>query len=746
MKRVNILISLATASLLLGGCGGGGGDSASTPSSPTNVPTGSYNVTVVDDNVVGATVSAPECATFTTNGAGSYTLKECIAAPSTIVAVGGFVDIDGDGVQDSDEASQTAPLKLKVSQTSLTNGFTVTPLTTLASQEDSNLSGLASKLGISEADLFRDVESNRNLQRSVNAILIAAREAGITKYDSFVKELKEQIKSASGNGTTALTGARSHMATNVNAYKGTYGVVFGGFISDTTGIDLSAGSTALTTAKGTIVPAGKVRLGGFIYDGIIANATITIYDGTTELASTTSDGNGRYSLEIDETLLSQGKVLKLVAILNTTKLISYITTDEIKAGLIGKKLSSGTVEDLVISNVTTAKAVLVQKTAPEALTNSKKMTEAKAVVEAVYASELLIVSAAIKDVVDNSKTITQSDTLALAQAIVSVDTTTKEVITTVPSNVTVNSTTISNVTSDPQLNVQLTTTKVIDKESLRGLVEGKTLYDLDYHSEYNEHFTYSQFHINTDGSGYSSSYKSDGTNWVVSGSNSWSNDTIKWSSDGSTLYALDRLPEKQTLISKETISIGGQPINIYIARQEVTGEPTENFYTDFIADSAANGTINFSSMSDSSVSDKNMTINYEHDSMTYTLSSSGTYRVSHNPNVTYRYRTLVKNGKTYIFIDDDSTSWGGGEVFYLDFANHKVYRGDSYHNIGFVDYEYQYDGDAIVNIWKNLTTAQKSQLNSMLSNAYSQQSLSSSNTQYQVAQKVMYQFIKSLAN
>lgn len=449
-KPQKILFSLVAISLLLSGCGGGGDSSSSNPAS------GTYNVSVVDDTIVGATVLAPECATFLANGNGSYTLKECIAVPSTIEAVGGFVDIDGDGIQDDDEAGQTAPLKLKVSQSGLSNSFTVTPLTTLASQEESDLNGLASKLGINRDDLFKDVESNRNLQRSINAILISAREAGITKYDAFVRELKNQIKSANGNGLTALTNAKEYMQGHVDNFKATYGVVFSGFISDVSGMDLSNGSEALKVAKGTLVSPYKIGIRGYIHDGIIAQANIKIYDGKTVLTTTTSDANGRYALEIDEALLSQAKVLKLEAILDKTKLISYITTDEIKAELIGKKLSSGTLEDLLISNVTTAKAVLVEKTAPEALTNSKKMTEAKIAVEKIYASELLTVAAAIKDVVDHSIAITQNDTLALAEEIVVVNNSTKEITTTVPSNITV---TVSSVTGDPLLNSQLTSTK-----------------------------------------------------------------------------------------------------------------------------------------------------------------------------------------------------------------------------------------------------------------------------------------------
>ena len=760
-RQKKVLMSLTVISFLLLGCSGGGGGSSSDPAvitpvvieepiititPPTNVATGAYNLVVVDDNIIGAKVSAPECATFVKNGGASYTLKECISAPSRIEAVGGFIDANGDGVQGADEANQAAPLVLKVSQTNLTDGFTVTPLSTLASQE-ANLTLLAQKLGVSEADLFTDNANNRNLQRSINAMFIAAKEAGIVKYDTFVKDFKDRILASANSGVTALADAKTYMSANQSVYTATHGIVFGGFISDTSSMNLADGMAALETAKGAVVSTGKIRLGGFVYDGVIAKAVINIYDGATLLASTSSDENGRYSLEIAETLLNQSKVLKLEAILAKTKLISYITTDEMKEGLIGQKLSSGTVQDLVISNVTTAKAVLVQKTAPEALTNSKKMTEAKARVEVTYTRELVVIAAAIKDVVDNNKSITQSDTQALAEAIVVVDATTKVVTTNVTAGgntIDVNSTTIANVTNDPLLNSQLTATKVIDKDSLRAIYEGKTVYGLDYFSEFMDNkFTYGSSTLNTDASHIYQGFKFDGTNWIVF--EEGRDNGLSWSSDATTVYVSSDAwtPRKITLVSTETITIDGTPLDIYITQQEVTSEPTAGFFTNFVTNASHQGTINFSSMSDAG--DKNITEVYANGSSSvYTLDSNGTYSANYYNGQRYNYRTEVKEGKTYVIFDDGQTNDGSGSIFYLDFTNQKVYRKD-YHNMGFKEANYEY-GAKVVDVWKNLTSAQKAQLETMLQDAYSQQSLSATNTHYQVGQRVFYQFVKSLDN
>jgi len=270
-RNITISISAIVAGLLIG-CGGGGGDNSSpAPAPAVSTLTGSYTVSVIDDNVIGATVSAPECAISISNGNGSYTLKECVSAPAIISAVGGFVDTNANGVQDTDEVGQAAPLILKTSQSGVTNAFVVTPLTTLASQESTDLSSLATSLGVTQADLFKDNTANRSLMRAVNAVLISARTAGITKYDTFVADFKELIKNKG-----SLNAAKADMMdpAKLIAYKAKYGVVFGGFVDDTTGIDLTSNPLASVKAKNTVT-AGKIKLGGFVYDGILPNAAIS---------------------------------------------------------------------------------------------------------------------------------------------------------------------------------------------------------------------------------------------------------------------------------------------------------------------------------------------------------------------------------------------------------------------------------------------------------------------------------------
>ncbi|SFV62187.1 hypothetical protein MNB_SM-6-101 [hydrothermal vent metagenome] len=744
-------ISLVVTGIVLTGCGGGGGGS-NTTNTNTNVPQGTYKVSVIDDHILGSIVSAPECASYTDNGNGVYTLKECIAMPSTITAVGGYIDTNGNNKQDANETDQVAPLKLKVSQSGLSNSFMVTPLSTLATQE-ANLTALANSLGIDISDFFKDNPNKRNLQRSINALLIAARSAGITKYDTFIKDFEDRIVASTKTGLLALSDAKQYMKDNEHSYQSKYGIVFGGFVDDTSGIDLSNGLAALEKANGTNVPAGKVRLGGFIYDDAIAYADVRLYDGTTVLATTSSDANGRYFLDINASLLLPSKVFTIEAMSGTTKLIAYITTDELKAGLIGKKISNAQIGDLIVSNVTTAKAVLVEKTAPAALNDAKQMVEAKTRVEQLYSNDLVMVAAAIKDVVDNNKTISQTDTTAFAQNMVDVNATTKAPSVTIPTGIDAN---VTAVTTDPILDEQLNNTQVVDEGNLKSIMLGHTLYSLDYREGSNRHFEYDSIKINSDGS---SSYKEfrydeNSSQWTLNGDYGDPAGSITWSDDGSKLYSIsdDYLPEKHSLVSSETINYQGRPVHIYITEDTVTAEPTEGFFRNFVTNAEDSGSLNFTSMQDAN---KTFTINYDggNNVVAYALDDNGTYRQGelingefHSfQNNSYRYRIVVKNSKTYIIFDDGQTNDGGGNIFYLDFANQKVYKKD-YHNIGFKDTSIFFDNYDIVDYIANLSSNERQNLSQNIEDQLYRQNYSATYTQYMATQQILYDFIKSLAD
>ena len=93
-KQQLLVISGVVAGLLVG-CSGGGGSSSSTPP----VGTLSYEVSVLDDPIIGTTLTAVGCAKSTPLGAGKYKLEECTAKPTSITAKGGFIDVNGNGAK-----------------------------------------------------------------------------------------------------------------------------------------------------------------------------------------------------------------------------------------------------------------------------------------------------------------------------------------------------------------------------------------------------------------------------------------------------------------------------------------------------------------------------------------------------------------------------------------------------------------------------------------------------------------------
>ncbi len=719
MKNTNlttILLSGVTAAFLIG-CGGGGSTASTTPSTPaSSVPTGTYTVSVVDDVITGAKVTAPECAKTVDNGGGSYTLKECISAPSTITAVGGSFSADGVTI------NQTAPLILKTSQLDANASFVVTPFSTLASQE-SNLTALANALGVDKADLFKDNANHRSLMRAVNAILIAAREAGITKYDMFVGELKEQIKtssSANSTGLAALVAAKAYMMNSANLanYKAKYGVVFGGFVNDASALDLT--SSPLATVKATnTVTVNKVRLGGFVYDNTIANADITIYDGATIVGSGKSNSEGRYSIEIDASLLATSKVLRLEAISGTTKLIAYITTDELKAGTIGSKISSATVEDLVISNVTTAKAVLVDQISSTAKENAVTMVETKAIVETMYADKVLEIASAIRNVVDDGKPIVSgNDTLQLATAVAqgTADTTTY----------TDHSDAISN---DPVLQDQLNSTEdtSVGTTTLRSMIEGKALYEFGYDSYLSNigknPFTFITDDLKADGSSSSKYSRNDsGTNWIVYKTETLPVGTMKWSSDNTILYDVGdvTLPKKHTLLSKESIKYNNISATIYFIQNEVVGEGSEGFFTNFAATSHNIGSYDSTTRKYVETASNGRVTAFYLGTNNYiqSTSESGT-------NTMYHWEKVIKYGKEFIVIQ-----WNDYRAIYY-VSNGNLYKKD-YNPIGTVNTSWSTDSLLLLSAYKNMDTTQRDSLEAKIKATGSSIS------------KVIYDYIKSL--
>ncbi len=416
IRKQQLLVMSGVVAGLLVGCGGGG----STPAATT-----SYTVSVVDDNIVGATLMAGGCTTSKDNGGGIYTLSGCSAQPASITATGGFIDTNGNGIIDTNESTQDSPLVLRTAQSTGTT-FNVTPLTTLTyGLSTAEIATLKAKLG--GIDLFGKEEANKELRQTVNALLAGATESGLD-VSTFGAALAKQINASASTGATAIKDAVTAIKANPSLLENTFGKVkISGFLSDSRVDAVNTGSNALTAMVAAKVPAGKIRISGFIYDDIIKNATVSIKVNANPIAgvsSGTSDPTtGRYTFDIDSTLIPTGKALEFIATKTVgsgenIKLTSLVSTDKLLDNVVNGKANASRMGDLIVSNVTTAKAVVAQILNPTVLTDGT-LNSTMLTVESGYSDTVVKVAGAIKYVVDDAGTTGGSvDTLAYAQTLV----------------------------------------------------------------------------------------------------------------------------------------------------------------------------------------------------------------------------------------------------------------------------------------------------------------------------------------
>ncbi|MCX6073097.1 MAG: hypothetical protein NTY39_02125 [Campylobacterales bacterium] len=413
--KPQIAVSVVVAGLLIG-CGGGGG---STPAATT-----SYTVSVVDDNIVGSTLTAAGCTSSTDNKNGTYILSGCSAQPTLITAQGGFIDTNGNGSEDANESTQDSPLVLRTSQTTGT-AFNVTPLTTLAyGLSTAEITALKAKLG--GIDLFGKEDASKELRQTVNALLAGATESGLD-VKTFGAVLARQINSSTGTGITGIKEAIATIKANPSLLDPTtFGLVkITGFLSDGRVNAVRTGSNVMTAMVAEKVPDGKIRISGFIYDDVIANAVVIAKIGDTVLGTTTADAYGRYTFTIDRTSIPAGETLQFIATLDNTgtgediKLTSLISTDKLLASMVNSKTNASKMGDLIVSNVTTAKAIIAEKLNPNVLTDGSILDSTMLTVESGYADTVVKVAGEIKYIIDGAGTTgSATDTLAYAQSLV----------------------------------------------------------------------------------------------------------------------------------------------------------------------------------------------------------------------------------------------------------------------------------------------------------------------------------------
>ena len=248
MAKVRLIfINLLLISIFIG-CGNSSFESKNSSSG-----TQTYNLTAVDDPIVGAKVTASNCSNFIDNKNGSYILTGCSEKPSNIIISGGFIDIDGNGVQDTNESSLEFPYILNTALFSSNDNFVITPLTTIVSSlpAGTSLKDFASKFGLSIEDLFSDLSkkygknsTKHQILQNINLIFTQAANAGIADDENpqntidFLNDYAKIIQDTpkDSNPLQVLTNAKDKFTStaNIAKYKKKYGALqFTGFVVDT---------------------------------------------------------------------------------------------------------------------------------------------------------------------------------------------------------------------------------------------------------------------------------------------------------------------------------------------------------------------------------------------------------------------------------------------------------------------------------------------------------------------------------
>ena len=426
-------LSLITATFLLSGCGSSGIDDVYDRSGEGTTTQADYTVQVVDDAVLGSKVMANECTGYEEKGDGWYTLTGCSNRPKAIIADGGYITLNVDG--NDTNVSMGFPLMINTNMIAQAQSYTATPLTTLLAtvNDYAELEKLQKSLGFATIqDMFKDDNSTRDLQRTLNSFFLEAQSNGvdINNFSDFTKDFREMVTQASGNTPLevikqAKTKLKEDFDAHTDKYMNKYGVVFSGFVTNT---DYTAdgGSAALLKNIGNKFRGNEnqVIFSGFIFDDIIGssndnydqNATITIQNlNTSEFlglddnnnTSLKADAYGKYTVKIDKSKIVPANAYLLKGIITNVdnedvELQSILTGNELLAKF-KTNLNTADIPDLTISNVTTAKVAILDKQGV-VLTNPSDVLAAKKTLETTNQATLLDVATGIKTLIDGNAT------------------------------------------------------------------------------------------------------------------------------------------------------------------------------------------------------------------------------------------------------------------------------------------------------------------------------------------------------
>jgi hypothetical protein len=373
---INILSLIIISSFLMG-CGGGGVGSLSTGDGYVNSGSGvygtqTYYVTVSDDVIVGARLSATKkitdaynitrdtevCESFTAMGGGIYSLNNCSVKPPKVISVGGFIDLNGDGKFDANEPTQNSPLMVDTTVLADVN-LTITPMSALAAADYTvNRGILATKLGFaSRSAAYTVTPANQSMNRMVNAVLSSANSSGFD-VTVFSADLAARIVVTDGVGVDNLRAAISSLV-NAPESQTAYGAArIQSFWNDSRVQAVINGTDAMSAMLATKVQSGTLRISGLVTttitgSNIVSGAAVSVYLGTTQLGSGVSDKYGKYSIEVSESAIPRDSTLSLSAKTSTLNLTSSVPTNRLLDKRINGTINSSHIGSLAISNLTT---------------------------------------------------------------------------------------------------------------------------------------------------------------------------------------------------------------------------------------------------------------------------------------------------------------------------------------------------------------------------------------------------------
>jgi hypothetical protein len=381
----NLLLFIVSFSLM--GCGGSGNGTTSSSPTYTSVTTGDeygqsvsggiadYNVTVSDgDNIVGARISAtafqideygnkisvPVCSSYTELGGGEYTLNGCSQKPLYISATGGFVDINKNNILDLNESTLNTTLNMKT--TVLTDvDFVITPLSTFvagyASFNDS-ISTVITKLGFtSRITAMKSNSATYSLNKKMNVILSTATEVGMN-VTRFCSNLAIQMIATDGTGIDNLRHSLIYFVTDPNQRVRYGDAQLESFWNDSRVQMFLDGSDITQIMLGKKMPVGKLRISGLTTtylsgQNIVKYANISIYISEKLIGRGTSNKYGKYSIDVNESIIPRDSILCLTAKTADLNLTTSVPTNAILDKRVNSNIDSSRIGSLSISYVTT---------------------------------------------------------------------------------------------------------------------------------------------------------------------------------------------------------------------------------------------------------------------------------------------------------------------------------------------------------------------------------------------------------